>query len=72
MSEKFTEFGLSTDSYAAFDATTLKALIKERLTDKNVFTDQIFEGSNLSSIIDIIAYSYHTLLFYLNRSTHRL
>lgn len=69
MSEKFTEFGLSTDSYAAFDATTLKALIKERLTDKNVFTDQIFEGSNLSSIVDIIAYSYHTLLFYLNRTS---
>lgn len=69
MSEKFTEFGLSTDSYAAFDATTLKSLIKERLTDKNVFTDHLFEGSNLSSIIDIIAYSYHTLLFYLNRTS---
>ena len=69
MSDKFTEFGLSTDSYAAFDATSLKSLIKKRLTDKNVFTDHIFEGSNISSVIDIIAYSYHTLLFYLNRTS---
>lgn len=69
MSEKFTEFGLSTDSYAAFDATSLRDLIKRRLTEKNVFTDQLFEGSNLSSLVDVIAYSYHTLLFYLNRTS---
>lgn len=69
MSEKFTEFGLSTDSYAAFDAVTLKNLIRNRLTENNVFTDHVFEGSNISSIIDIIAYSYHTLLFYLNRTS---
>lgn len=69
MSEKFTEFGLSTDSYAAFDAVTLKALIQDRLSESNVFTDQVFEGSNLSSIIDIVAYSYHTLMFYLNRTS---
>lgn len=69
MSEKFTEFGLSTDSYAAFDAVTLKALIQDRLSTSGVFTDHVFEGSNLSSIIDIVAYSYHTLLFYLNRTS---
>ena len=69
MSEKFTEFGLSTDSYAAFDAVTLKALIQDRLSENGVFTDHVFEGSNLSSIIDIVAYSYHTLLFYLNRTS---
>lgn len=69
MSEKFTEFGLSADSYAAFDATSLRDLIKQRLLDKGVFTDQLFEGSNLSSLVDVIAYSYHTLLFYLNRTS---
>ena len=69
MSEKFTEFGLTKDSYAAFDAVSLKELIKDRLSEKNVFTDHVFEGSNISSIIDIIAYSYHTLLFYLNRTS---
>lgn len=69
MSDKFTEFGLSTDSYAAFDAVSLRDLIKRRLIEKNVFTDQLFEGSNLSSLVDVIAYSYHTLLFYLNRTS---
>ena len=63
-----TDFTLNRDSYATFDALTLKQLIKQRLTDGGVFTDQIFEGSNISAIIDIIAYSYHTLLFYLNNT----
>jgi hypothetical protein len=67
---KFTEFNLPTDAYAAFDATSLKRLIIDRLTDKDVFTDQIYEGSNLSSIIDIVAYSYHVLIYYLNRTAN--
>lgn len=67
---KFTEFNLPSDAYAAFDATSLKRLIVDRLTDNNVFTDQIYEGSNMSSIIDIIAYSYHVLVYYLNRTAN--
>ena len=63
-----TDFTLNKDSYTSFDALTLKKLIKQRLDDGGVFTDQIFEGSNISAIIDIIAYSYHTLLFYLNQT----
>ena len=64
-----TEFNLSRDSYATFDALTLKKLMKDRLTQGGVFTDQNYEGSNLAAIIDIIAYSYHTLLFYLNQTS---
>ena len=67
---KFTEFNLPVDAYAAFDATSLKRLIVDRLTDNDVFTDQIYEGSNMSSIIDIVAYSYHVLIFYLNRTAN--
>ena len=63
-----TDFTLSRDSYATFDALTLKQLIKKRLNEGGVFTDQAFEGSNISAIIDIISYSYHTLLFYLNNT----
>lgn len=62
----FTDFSLSRDSYVAFDALTLKDFITKRLTDEGTFTDQIYQGSNLASIIEIIAYSYHVLLFYLN------
>ena len=70
MSNNFTEYNLSTDAYAAFDAVSLKRLIVDRLSEDDVFTDQIFEGSNLSSMIDVIAYSYHVLLFYLNRTSN--
>lgn len=69
MSNELTEFSLPVDAYAAFDALSLKDLIVDRLSEQNVFTDQVFEGSNMSSIIDIIAYSYHVLLFYLNRTS---
>lgn len=65
----FTEFALPQNAYATFDATTLRDLIINRLTESGVFTDQIYEGSNISSIIDVIAYSYHVLLFYLNKTS---
>lgn len=63
-------FPLSFNSYAAFDATTLKGLMQQRLIEGGVFTDQIFEGSNFNSLLDVIAYSYHVLLFYLNRTAN--
>ena len=67
----FPEFKLASNAYTAFDATSLKRLMIERLnTPSNaVFTDQNFEGSNLNAIIDIVAYSYQTLLFYLNQTS---
>ena len=68
MSSKFTDYNIDPTGYAAFDATSLKSLILDRLKEQGVFTDQVFEGSNLSSIIDIVAYSYHTLMFYLNHT----
>ena len=63
---KFLEFNLPQDAYVAFDAVTLKDYIVNRLNENEKFTDQNFDGSNLAAIIDIIAYSYHVLLFYLN------
>jgi len=65
---QFNDFNLPIDGYAAFDALSLKSLIINRLNANNIITDQNYEGSNLSSIIDIIAYAYHVLLFYLNRT----
>ena len=64
-----TDFSLNKNAYATFDATSLKQLIKERLNEGGIFTDQVYEGSNISAIIDIISYSYHTLLFYLNQTS---
>lgn len=65
----FNNFNLNNDAYAAFDALSLKSLIIKRLNSNKIFTDQNFEGSNISSIIDIIAYAYHVLLFYLNQTS---
>jgi hypothetical protein len=69
MADKLTDFNLPTNAYTAFDALSLKNLIKDRLNQKSFFTDQNYEGSNLSSMIDVVAYSYHVLLFYLNQTS---
>lgn len=67
--DKFNNFDLPFDGYAAFDALSLKSLIIKRLNTSEVFTDQNFEGSNMSAVIDIVAYAYHVLLFYLNKTS---
>lgn len=64
----FLEYNLPKDAYVTFDAVTLKDYIIERLNQNEKFTDQNYEGSNLAAVIDIIAYSYHVLLFYLNQT----
>lgn len=58
------------NSYASFDAMSLRNLIIERLNQQGTFTDQNYIGSNLAAIIDIIAYSFNTLMFYLNRTSN--
>lgn len=63
------EFPLNQNSYAAFDAISLRNLIIQRLTDQGNFTDQNFIGSNLASVIDIISYSFNTLIYYLNKTS---
>jgi hypothetical protein len=67
--ETTNDFPLPKDTYAAFDAISLRNLIIERLNDKGVFTDQNYIGSNLAAIIDIVSYSFNTLIYYLNRTS---
>lgn len=69
MTDKFAEYELPSTAYTNFDAESLRDFIVTRLSEQGVFTDQVYRGSNLSSFIDIIAYSYHTLLYYLNRTS---
>ena len=69
MADDLTEYKLGRNSYATFDALTLKQLIRDRLNQGGVFTDQNFEGSNLNAVIDVVALSYHYLLFYLNSTS---
>ena len=67
-SNDFLDYNLPQDAYVAFDAVSLKDYIINRLNENEKFTDQNYEGSNLAAVIDIIAYSYHVLLFYLNNT----
>jgi hypothetical protein len=57
------------NSYVSFDAVSLRDLIIERLNNGKVFTDQNYQGSNLSSFIDIISFTFSTLLYYLNKTS---
>jgi hypothetical protein len=41
----------------------------EKLNDGGVFVDQNYEGSNISAILDILAYYTHVLMFYLNQTS---
>ena len=59
----------NSNSYVAFDGTTIRDLIISKLNQGQVFTDQNYQGSNLSALIDIIGYSFSTLLFYLNKTS---
>ena len=57
------------DGYLAFDALSLKQHIKDRLNESGVFTDQNYEGSYISTVIDIVAYTFNVLMFYLNKTS---
>ena len=62
-------FELQKNNYVAFDALSLRQLILDRLNSQKTFTDQNFIGSNLAGVIDIIAYAYNTLIYYLNKTS---
>lgn len=57
------------NSYLNFDALSLKSLIVDKLNKGKVFTDQNYQGSNLSAVIDIISLVFGNLLFYLNKTS---
>jgi hypothetical protein len=65
----FTEFNLPRNAYAAFDAVSMKQLIVNRLKTSEKFQDIDFEGSNISALVDVVAYMYHVLLFYVNQTS---
>lgn len=57
------------DGYLAFDALSIKQHIKDRLNESGVFTDQNFEGSYISTVMDIVSYTFNVLMFYLNKTS---
>jgi hypothetical protein len=72
MSTTYTDasaLNIQPNEYVAFDATNIRDFIRNRLTQSGQFTDQYIEGSNITAITNIIAYSFHTLMFYLNKTS---
>lgn len=60
---------LNKNAYAVFDGKSIRDIIIDRLNKNGVFTDQNYQGSNISALIDVVAYSFSTMLFYLNRTS---
>lgn len=57
------------NSYLTFDGTSIRDVIIERLNKEGIFTDQNYQGSNMSALNDIISYTFSTLLYYLNKTS---
>ncbi len=51
-----------------FNAYSIKEMIVRKLTEDTDFTDQIYEGSNLNILIDLVAYMYQCLMYNLNNA----
>lgn len=54
--------------FLRFDAFSMKDLINRKLSEDSNFTDFVYEGSNLSILVDIISAMYESLMFNLNQS----
>lgn len=59
---------MATTDYLRFSANSIKQLIKNKLNEDGTFSDQAFEDSNLSTMIDLFSYMFSVLMFYLNTS----
>jgi hypothetical protein len=44
--------------YLRFSAYSMKELITRKLSEDTKFTDQVYEGSNLAILIDLVSYMY--------------
>lgn len=52
--------------YLRFSAFAIRDLITRKLAQDSNYTDQVYPGSNLAILIDIISYMYQTLMYNLN------
>ena len=57
-----------TNDFLRFSAYSIKDLITRKLSEDAKFTDQVYEGSNLAILIDIVSYMYQCLIYNLNNA----
>lgn len=63
------DFQIPKDGLLNFESLSIRQFLKDKLTKNGTVTDAQFEGSNISNIIDIVSYSFHTLMYYLNQTS---
>lgn len=56
------------NQFLRFSAYSMKDLITRKLSESSEFTDQIYEGSNLAILIDLVSYMYQVLVYQLNNA----
>lgn len=54
--------------FLKFSAYSMKELITRKLSEDSKFTDQVYEGSNLAILIDLVAYMYQVIVYQLNNA----
>lgn len=59
---------ISKFDYLRFNAYSIKDLITKKLSEDTNFTDQIYPGSNLAILIDLVSYMYQVLMLNLNNA----
>jgi hypothetical protein len=52
--------------YLKWDSNSLKRVITRKLSENPLFTDQVFQDSNLSTLIDVFSFMYDVLSYYTN------
>ena len=57
----------STD-FLKFNAYQIKDLIVRKLSEDTKFTDQVYEGSNLNILIDLVSYMFQAMMYSLNNA----
>ena len=58
---------MNTD-YLKWDAESIQELLRRKLTESGVLTDQLYPGSDTSIIIDLFAWTYDVLTYILNNA----
>ena len=54
--------------FLRFNAYSIKDLITRKLSEDSNFTDQVYEGSNLAILIDIVSYMFQCFMYNLNNA----
>lgn len=58
---------MNTD-YLKWDAESIQELLRRKLTESGLLTDQLYPGSDTSIIIDLFAWTYDVLTYILNNA----